>query len=404
MGKTIYFINDYAGSRYHGMEFRNYYYAKEFVKLGFTVYIISASYMHLFKKLPKVDSNFTEEKIDGINYIWVKVQNYGESTNKKRVLKWFTFTLKLLALPLKNMKKPDIVIASPMAPFLTIPAYRLAKKFNAKFIYEVKDIWPLSIIELGNISPSNPLIKAMSWCEKFGIEKSDLVVSSLQNYGEHLKNLGVEKNFVWLNNGIDLDEMQKIEKLPSDVIDKLPKDKFIIGYTGTVGIANALEYFCKAASLLQENKNIAFVIVGDGKLKEDLENRYSNLENLYFINPIKKEQVQSMLAYFDVCYIGLKQENLFKYGVSPNKLFDYMYSAKPILYAINSGKSNIVKLANSGVSIQAESSKAILNGILDLYNMTKNRRKELGINGKMYVLENFTYEKLAKRYSKLFHV
>ncbi len=168
MSKTIWFINDYAGSSHHGMEFRNYYFAKEFVKQGHEVYIITASYMHLFKKLPEVTGNYTFEKIDGINYLWVKVPKYGESTDKKRVLKWFIFTTKLFFLPLKKMKKPDVVIASPMAPFLAIPAYRLAKKFSAKFIYEVKDIWPLSIVELGNINPTNPLIKLMSWCEKFG--------------------------------------------------------------------------------------------------------------------------------------------------------------------------------------------------------------------------------------------
>jgi glycosyltransferase involved in cell wall biosynthesis len=402
MSKTIWFINDYAGSRYHGMEFRNYYFAKEFVKMGYNVYIISASYMHLFKNLPKIEGGFTFEKIDGINYVWVKVPKYGESTNKKRVLKWFVFSTKLLFLPLKKMQKPDVVIASPMAPFLAVPAYKLAKKFNAKFIYEVKDIWPLSIIELGNISPNNPLVKVMSWCEKFAIKKADFVVSSLQNYGEHLsQDLKIHKDFVWINNGIDLDEMKDIELLPIEIEDILPKDKFIVGYTGTIGIANALEYLLKAAENLKEYKDILFVIVGNGKEKDNLIEIYGNLENVLFIEPIKKEQVQSMLKLFDVCYIGLKKENLFKYGVSPNKLFDYMYSGKPILYAIDSGKSNIVNISNCGISVESENSKFILEGILKLYNMKKEDREKIGQNGKNYVLEHFTYEKLATKYKDI---
>jgi glycosyltransferase involved in cell wall biosynthesis len=402
MNKTIWFINDYAGSRYHGMEFRNYYFAKEFVKMGYSVYIISASYMHLFKKLPKIDGNFTFEKIDGINYLWVKVPKYKESTDKKRVLKWFVFTAKLFFLPLKKMQKPDIIIASPMAPFLVLPAFKLAKKFNAKFIYEVKDIWPLSIIELGNISPKNPLIRAMSWCEKFAIKKADFVVSSLQNYSEHLtKDLNINRDFIWINNGIDLDEMQKTKPLPKEIIKLVPKDKFIVGYTGTIGIANALEYLLQAAKELQNNSDIAFVIVGDGKEKNSLMQKY-NLKNIVWIEPIKKEQVQSMLSLFDVCYIGLKKENLFKYGVSPNKLFDYMFSAKPIVYAIDSGKSNIVKLANCGVTAEAQNSNSIKEAILKLYAMPKEQRDILGKNGKEYVLEHFTYEKLAKKFTKLF--
>lgn len=402
MGKTIWFFNDYAGSKYHGMEFRNYYFAKEFVKLGHEVYIFSASYMHLFKKLPQTEGNYTHEKIDGINYVWIKVPNYGESTNKKRVLKWFLFTAKLFFIPKNKVKIPDVIIASPMAPFLILPAMYHAKKYKAKLIYEVKDIWPLSIIELGNIKSTHPLIKMMSWCERTAVQKSDVVVSSLQNYGEHLQNdLSIHKDFVWINNGVDLDEMNQIEELNENIINQIPKNKFIIGYTGTIGIANALNYFLESAKQLKDNKDILFVIVGDGKEKESLVEKYNVLDNVLFIDSIPKQQVQSMLKLFDVCYIGLKKENLFKYGVSPNKLFDYMYSGKPILYAIESGKSNIVKIANCGLSIKAENSEAIADGILKIYNMNYKKREILGINAKNYVLENFTYEKLAEKYNKL---
>ena len=400
MNKTIWFINDYAGSKYHGMEFRNYYFAKEFVKRGYNVYIITASYMHLFKNLPKVKGNYTFEKIDGINYLWIKVPKYKNSTDKKRVLKWFIFSLKLFFLPLKKMQKPDFIIASPMAPFLAIPSYYLAKKFKAKFVYEVKDIWPLSIIELGNISPKHPLIKAMSWCEKFALNRAHLIVSSLQNYDEHLKNLGIKKDFLWINNGVSLSEMSQLELLPKEIKEKLPKNKFIVGYTGTIGIANALEYLLEAASLLQKNLDIAFVIVGDGKEKESLIKKYGALKNVTFIEPIKKSQVQAMLKHFSVCYIGLKKENLFRYGVSPNKLFDYMYSAKPIIYAIDSGKSDIVKLSNCGVSIKPQDPEAIKDAILKLYSMPKEQLNKMGEQGREYVVKHFTYEKLADKFLK----
>jgi len=412
MSKCIWIINDYAGSAYHGMEFRNYYFAKEFVKLGYKVYIISATYMHLFKKFPKSDQTFNFENIDGIDYIWVKVPKYKSSTDKKRVLKWFVFSFKLLFLPISKMQKPDFVIASPMAPFLTIPAFLIAKKFNAKFIFEVKDIWPLSIIELGGISPKNPLIKLMSWCEKFAVKKADLIVSSLQNYDEHLKkDLKIDKDFLWLNNGVSLEEMQNVEPLDKEIENKIPKvadsgcetnfprkDRFIVGYTGTIGIANALEYLLEAAKDLQYNKDIVFIIVGDGKEKENLVKKYGYLDNIIFLDPIKKQQVQSMLKFFDVCYIGLRKEKLFKYGVSPNKLFDYMYSAKPVIYAIESGKNDLIKLTGAGISIESESSKSIKEAILEIYNLSEEERKSMGKSAKKYVIENFTYEKLAGKF------
>jgi len=400
MNKTIWFINDYAGSKYHGMEFRNYYFAKEFVKLGYKVYIISASYMHLFKKLPDVKGSYAFEEIDGINYLWLKVPNYGESTDKKRVLKWFVFSAKLFNLPLKQMKKPDFVIASPMAPFLTIPAYRLAKKFDVNFIYEIKDIWPLSIIELGNISENNLLIKMMSWCEKFAVKKADMIVSSLQNYGEHLqKDLSINKDFLWVNNGVNLEEIQNKVSLPESIQSLIPKDKFIIGYTGTIGIANTIDTLCQVAKEMKENTDILFVIVGDGKEKTNLLNRYRELDNILFVDPIPKAQVQSMLALFDVCYIGWRKEKIYKYGISANKIFDYMYSAKPILHAY-SGEKDIIALANCGISVEAQNIDSITEGIEYIYRLPQEERDKLGKNGKKYVLEHFTYEKLARRYAK----
>lgn len=403
MSKTIWIINDYAGSRYHGMEFRNYYFAKEWVKKGYKVYIITASYMHLFKKLPNVKGSYTFEEIDGIDYIWVKVPHYKNSTDKKRVLKWFVFTLKLFFLPFYKMSKPDVVIASPMAPFLVIPAYKIAKKYDAKFIYEVKDIWPLSIIELGGISPKHPLIRMMSWCERFAITKADNVVSSLQNYGEHLKNdLGIDKDFTWICNGVDLDEMKSIEPLSDSIKNKIPKDKFIVGYAGTVGIANSLETFCKTAKVLKDYKDIVFVIVGDGDQKENLVKTYGNLDNILFLEPIPKNQVQSMLKLFDVCYIGLKKEKLFRFGVSPNKLFDYMYSKKPVLYAIDSGRYNIVDLSECGVVAKAEDEFSVKEAVLKLYKMDKNKLERLAQNGNDYVKRHFTYEILAGEFEKLF--
>jgi glycosyltransferase involved in cell wall biosynthesis len=194
--------------------------------------------------------------------------------------------------------------------------------------------------------------------------------------------------------------MKDIEPLPKEVIKQVPKDKFIVGYTGTIGIANALEYLLEAASKLQEYKDIAFVIVGDGKEKRRLKEKYK-FDNIIFIEPIQKKQVQSILKLFDVCYIGWNKERLYEYGISANKIFDYMYSAKPVVHSY-SGKSDIVTLANCGITIDAQNPKAIKEAILKLYSMPKEQREALGQNGKKYVLEHFTYEKLAKKYIQLF--
>ena len=398
MSKNIWIINEYAGSPYHGMEFRHYYLGKELVKLNNKVTIISSSYSHLFKNLPKKG----KENIDGVDYLWLKSFNYGRSHDKRRVLKWFLFAFKIFFLPFL-LKKPNVIIVSPMAPFSILPAWVLSKIYKAKLIYEVKDIWPLSLIELGGFSPSHPFIRLMSFFERFAIKNSDEVVSNLQNYKQHIKDdLLIDKDFTWISNGIDLEEMQEIEPLDKNILNQIPKDKFIVGYTGTIGVANDMESFCKAAEIFKDDDKIIFVLVGSGQEKDQLIEKYKLLKNVLFIDPIPKKQIQSMLRLFDVCYLGWNKEKLYQYGTSANKIFDYMYSAKPILNAFDGG-GDLVKIANCGLTVEAENVKSIKDGIIKLYNMDKKDRKILGQNGKKYVLEHFTYGKLAKKYKELFY-
>ncbi len=334
--KNIWYINETAGSPEHGMVFRQYYFSKQFVQQGFNVTLISSTFSHLFKKLPNDSFNYNKEIIEGINYLWLKVPKYKESKDKKRIFKWFVFMYRLFRLDTKKMTKPDVIIFSCTTPFSFLPAYWLSKKLKSKIFFEIRDIWPLSPIALGGHSPKHPLMAMMAWFEKFAMKKADEIVSNLPNYSAHLKNRGVDKEFNWISNGVFLEELNNIQALTKEVKNQIPDDKFIIGFTGTVGNANGMNVFCEVAEKLKENKEILFVIVGEGENRAEIETKYGKLPNLKFLDFIPKNQVQSMLSLFDVCYIGLKKQKLFEFGVSPNKLFDYMYSAKPILYAINS--------------------------------------------------------------------
>jgi len=391
--KNIWIINEYAGSPYHGMEYRHYYLGKELSKDNFKITVISSSYSHLFKKLPKIG----KESIDGVDYLWLKTFNYGNSHNKKRVLKWFLFMFKCFFLPF-ILKKPDVIIVSPMAPFSILPAWIISKIYKSKLIYEVKDIWPLSLISLGGFSPNHPFIRFMGWFEQFALIKSDIIVSNLQNYGEHIKELYIKKDFKWISNGVDLDELNEIESLSNEIIEQIPKNKFIVGYTGTIGVANALDSFLESMKYI-DNNDIVYILVGNGQEKDFLIKKYSN-KNIIFINAISKKQVQSILHLFDICFLGWNNDELYKFGTSANKIFDYMYSGKPILNSF-SGKGDLVDISNSGITVEAKNPQAIARGILKMYNLTQEERKVMGMNGKNYVLEHFTYEKLANKYKEL---
>ncbi|UOO90589.1 glycosyltransferase family 4 protein [Vitreoscilla massiliensis] len=180
---------------------------------------------------------------------------------------------------------------------------------------------------------------------------------------------------------------------------QLPQGKFTIGYTGTLGVANCLDTLINAAQKLKERTEIAFVIVGQGKEKERLQTKVQqlNLGNVTFIDAIPKVQIQSMLATFDVCYIGLTKDDLFHYGVSPNKLFDYFCSGKPIIYAIDSGQYRPVSDADAGIQIEPENTDELVSAIQTLHEMGPKRLQEMGQNGQDVAREQYEYASLAKQ-------
>ena len=206
-----------------------------------------------------------------------------------------------------------------------------------------------------------------------------------------------QDKFTWVPNGFDQSEVSKLEALPESVLALIPQDKFIVGYTGTLGVANALDSLIDATELLKNQADIIFILVDGGREKENLANQASLLSNVIFIDPINKTQVQAMLAYFDVCFIGLTKDPLFRFGASSNKLFDYLYAEKPILYAIESGKYLPVDDAKAGVSTPAEDPKAIAGAILKLKTLSPEESNKMGQNGREYALKNYDYAILAEK-------
>ena len=397
--KHITIINQYAGSPYHGMEYRHYFLAKNLTKLGYKVTLVSGSYSHLYTTSPKVKKFFTKEIIDGIEYIWVKTPKYKSSKSIGRIWNMLCFSWKLNFL--RTLPPSHILVSSPSL-FPVKVGRKLATKFQTKFLFEVRDIWPLTLVELSGLSTNHPLIKFMEYYEKFAYKNSDYVISLLPVAKEYFEKQGMRRDkFVYLPNGIEIEE-KKVKPLPQTLLDKIPKDKFIIAYSGTVGIANNLDYLIEVADFLKNNRNIHFIILGQGGEKKRLQERVKilKLDNFTFLNPVSKEEVGAFLELIDVAFISLLPESLFRFGVSPNKVFDYMYAKKPILWAIEAG-NNLVEEANCGYTIALDDVEALGQAILELSQLEPTKLMELGKNGYNFATKYHSYRMLAERLIKI---
>ena len=394
--QSVWIINQYAGSPYHGMEYRHYYMAKALIKKGISVTIISGSQSHLFSNKPYVSKNFTNEQIDGINYWWIKIPNYQKSISIGRIWNMLQFMFKLRKFPTEQLPKPIAILVSSPSLFPIVVAKKWAKKLNAKLIFEIRDIWPLTLQELGNLSSYHPLILMMRYFEKYGYAQADKIASLLPTAKEYFRSSGMQENkFIYTPNGIDLNGAKIAENVDAKIKNLFPS-KFIIGYAGTLGKANSLETLIETAHLMESNDKIHFVIVGKGDQEQVLKEKAKGLKNISFIPAVKKNQIPDLLNLFHVAYIGLKEEPLFRFGVSPNKLFDYMYAKKPIVYSVNSGNKPIEE-AQCGLSVEAENPKAVAEAILKLYHLPEGERTLMGENARAYVLKYHSYDKIVEK-------
>lgn len=397
--KIIWLINQYASTPQTGMGGRHYYLARELAKQGHKVYLIAASYTHLLRHPPSVEQAYENHPVEGFNLIWIKMPGYAEAHSKKRILNWFSFAWKLRGLKVFIPDSPDTILYSSPSLVGFLGAKYLARHYSARLAFEVRDIWPLTLVELGGYSSRHLFIRFLQWIEDKAYRDADVVISNLKKSVDHMVVRGMPLHkFFWIPNGVSVDEVAHARPLSSVVQEQIPKNKFIVGYAGTLGLANAMNVFVEAAEILKAVEEIAFVIVGDGKERQSLQAlaRKKNISNLHFIDPVSKSEVQSMLALFDVCYLGWNDDALYRFGIAPNKIPEYLYSGRPILHSF-SGECDSVVEAKAGLTVQAENSQAVAEAVMKLYRMSASERETLGSNGRRYVLEHHEYGNLAKK-------
>ncbi len=395
---NIWILNHYAVTPYMSGGTRHYDFAKELIKRGHKVTIIASSFH--YSKLEETREygkrEYLIEDIEGIKFIWFKTPPYFNN-GIRRVINMLSYTKKaIFLLPKLKLPKPDVVVGSSVHLFTVYAAFRLSKRYKTPFIMEVRDLWPQTLIDMG-FSKYHPFILILSFLERYLYKKSDKIVTLLPNADQYIEKLGIDREkIVWISNGTNFAEyLFKYKSL-------LKSDKFNILYTGTHGLANSLDILVDTASLLRDEEEIFFTLIGDGPLKEELKRKAEKLklENIEFLPPVPKSKVFDYLLSADLLYVGLKDLPLYRYGISMNKIFDYMASKKPILFVSNI-KDNIIKKAAAGTVVDREDPTAISKSIKEYVDMSTQKREKVGENGYNYLLKHHTISVLTDRLESL---
>jgi glycosyltransferase involved in cell wall biosynthesis len=404
---NILLINHYAGSPRHGMEYRPYHLAREWVRAGHRVQIVAAAYSHVRSAQPVLQNAPLDETIDGIAYRWLPTPAYaGNGIGRVRNIAAFLWQLWRGAGHWVQQFKPDVVIASSTYPMDFWVARRIARRSGARLVHEVHDLWPASPIELAGMSPNHPFIRLCQKAEDDACRDADVVVSMLPKVAEHLHAHGLDlRKLHIVPNGIALDDWTDTTPpaLPDGALAQQlaalkAAGRTIVGYAGSHGLPNALDVLLDAATLLRDER-FSFVLVGDGHEKARLAARVHDerLSHVHLFAPVPKAQIPALLAYIDIAYIGWQRVPIYRFGIAPNKLMDYMMARCAVLHSVEAGNDPVAE-AGCGLTVAPESPDAVAVGLRELAACSATERAAMGERGRAFVVAHHSYAVLAARF------
>jgi glycosyltransferase involved in cell wall biosynthesis len=391
---NIWYVSAY--DQPEGESSRTYDYATELTALGHRVTFFTSSYNHFtHEERLNPDEKLREEWFGKVRVIWLKTIPYKDNgfwrgvnmlSNAWRAY-WAGKTIK---------ESPDIIFGPSVPLFTGLAAFFLSKRKKCYFCFEVRDIWPQALVDLGVLSKNSPVVWVFRKIEVFLYLHADKIIAVLPFAYKHICQYGIHPDRIsWIPNGVDLKRFDCYKPYQGGEQGNLTV-MYVGGFTSTHGIEPIFE----AAKCLQyeKNKDIRFVIVGvDKKKKQYKYNTYVHqAENIEFRDSIPKSQVACVQEEADVLIASVKNTNVYQFGINSNKIFDYLASGRPIVFAANS-PNNPVADANAGISILPEDPKAMVNAIKTIFFMPPYQRRLLGENGKRYARKHFDIRILARK-------
>ena len=406
----IWYLNHYATPPHAAFPGRPYHLASYFSHHGHRFINFCASFHHLRKSAASTSDLNHIKLFDGIPHYHLKTTRY-RGNGFFRVINMLEYAYRVSRLDKKIkigiLQKPDIVIPSCVHLFSYLAADHLKKKFDVKIIFEVRDIWPLSLIELAGVPRHHPLIIWMKRIERKAYCEADAVVSLLPEARHHMQSLGLDsKRYFFIPNGVSRNEWDAtpgiVPERHRQVFDWCKENKkLIVLYAGAHGPPNALDQIFRLKDRVGkiDKRPYHFVLIGDGALKAKLikQAQDESIDFVSFLPRVTKDIIRACIEKADICFMPLQDSSIFRFGVSPNKLGDYFMAGKPVLFAVNAG-NDPVKDAGAGISVQPYNTRQLHEALEEFSRMSVSHRQEMGARGKAYALQNLEWTVLGQKY------
>jgi glycosyltransferase involved in cell wall biosynthesis len=398
MGACVWYVSKYMVPPGRGSAgARGYYLMRELARQSDTVVMITSDSNHL-AEVPALDVPYLRQDLDGMQVWWVRTLKYRAAKSLGRILSWLHFEWRLWRMPWEDLPKPDTVIVSSLSLFTIFNGLLMRTRFGCRLVFEVRDIWPLTLTAEGGFSRWNPLVQGLGMIERLAYRSADLVIGTMPNLSEHVQEVvGRSRPVACVPMGFDESDLAGRRPLPAGYAEQyLPSGKFLIAYVGTIGITNALETLMACAERLVADPRLHFVVVGAGDLRAELQRRYGHLPNLTFGARVRKDEVQAVLRACDVAYLSTFPSRVWRYGQSLNKVIDYMLSGR-VVVASYSGFPSMIDEAGCGVFVPAGDVVTLAREFQRLAALPPEELRAMGERGRRWIFEHRTYPALARQ-------
>lgn len=402
MSACVWCINKYAAvpSARKGSA-RSFLLLREMARMGHECVLITSDSNHLTDS-PVFDGPQHHQRLDGVGVYWLRTLKFTGAQSFRRILSWLDFEWRLWRMPKHGLPRPDVVIASSLSLFSILNGLWLKRKYRCRLVFEVRDIWPLTLTAEGGFSRFNPFVMALAVLERIAYASADAIVGTMPNLKAHVARTVRRHGPVHcVPFGVDDSMLEPPAPLPADWAARhVPRGEFIVCHAGTIGATNALEPLFACARALKDAPGVHFLIVGDGGLRPRYEQECADLPNVTFTGPVPKDVVPSVLELCDLVYFSTHPSPVWDYGLSLNKVMDYLLAGKPIT-ANYSGYPTMVDEAGAGTSVPAGDAEALRAEIVRLAALPPGELAAMGRRGREWLLHHRRYDVLARDYLNL---
>lgn len=397
--KNVWVLNHYAQEPSGAGGTRHFHLAEHLAIYAWQATVIAASVDFTSgKQRLALGEGHRYELIGGVPFFWIRTPQY-RGNGGGRMLNMLAYTWQVLRpSTTKRIPPPDVVIGSSVHPFAAVAGALLARRFKVPFIFEVRDLWPQTLVDMGRLREKSLLTWALRKMELWLYRRAARIIVLLPRAWEYIVPLGIPKDRVmWIPNGVDLSWFP-----PSELPVRELSEPFTLMYLGAHGQANGLDNILKAMKLVQDRQPslpIRLRMIGDGPLKHALiaQARELALTNVSFEPSVPKSEIPALAAQADAFVIAvLDLPNLYRYGISMNKLFDYLAAARPIIIASDAA-NNPVEDAQAGWTVRAGRPDQLAEAIMKVATAPINERRRMGRDGRKYVEENHGFQQLSGR-------